>query len=177
MLQEYLKKLPPAPAFNVTSADVENGSSFKPAQLSAMTGVKGAKDQSPQLSWDKIPEGTKSFAVTMYDLDAPTGSGFWHWAVKDIPASVTSLASDAGHPGGKGLPDDAVNLPNDARVPGYVGAAPAPGTGLHRYAIIVHALGIEKIDVPNDLTPAFLGMMMGKHILGRAVLEAVASAD
>ena len=131
----------------------------------------GGKDVSPQLSWSGAPEGTKSFTVTMYDPDAPTASGFWHWAVFNIPASVTELASGAGD--GSGLPEGAVTLKGDGGVKQFLGAAPPPGHGPHRYYFAVHALDVEKLDVPEDATPAFLGFNMFGHTLARAVITPV----
>ncbi|NQK48732.1 YbhB/YbcL family Raf kinase inhibitor-like protein [Streptococcus suis] len=177
MIKKYLNYLPDVKTFTVTSNDITDGKPFRLDQLSVRTGIEGAKDISPQLSWSDIPEGTRSFAVTMYDIDAPTGSGFWHWAVKDIPANITSLEAGAGNPDSSQLPKEAIQIPNDARVAGYAGAAPMPGTGVHNYIIMVHALDVEKIDIPSDATPAFLGMMISQHALGRAVLVATASAD
>ncbi len=110
----------------------------------------------------------------MYDPDAPTMSGFWHWAVANIPASVNSLAAGAGDDTGSGLPAGAIQLPNDGRAPRFFGAAPPAGHGEHRYFITVHALDVEDIGVPAEGTPAFLGFTMAGHILGRATMVAVA---
>ncbi|MFI5952877.1 YbhB/YbcL family Raf kinase inhibitor-like protein [Cryptosporangium sp. NPDC051539] len=131
-------------------------------------------DVSPQLSWTGAPEGTKSYAVTMYDPDAPTGSGFWHWAVADLPAAATSLPEDAGDDTGSGLPAGAYQLPNDARVARFLGAAPPPGHGPHRYFVVVSALDVDQIGVPADATPAMLGFLIAGHVLARAVLTATA---
>ena len=166
-MNDPFARLPEAATFTVTSASVEDGAPFAAAQRSG-------KDLSPQLTWSGAPEGTKSYAVTVYDPDAPTGSGFWHWAVADIPASVGELAEGAGDDTGSGLPDGAYQLPNDARLARYIGAAPPPGHGEHRYVIVVHALDVERIGVPADATPAFLGFNIAGHILGRAVLTATA---
>jgi Raf kinase inhibitor-like YbhB/YbcL family protein len=110
----------------------------------------------------------------VYDPDAPTGSGFWHWAVADIPATVTELSEGAGDETGSGLPEGAYQLPNDARAARYIGAAPPAGHGLHRYVIVVHALDVEQIGVSADATPAYFGFTMADHILGRAILTVTA---
>jgi Raf kinase inhibitor-like YbhB/YbcL family protein len=113
----------------------------------------------------------------MYDPDAPSGSGFWHWAVADIPPSVTELPTGAGDVTGEHLPAGAVQLPNDARWACFIGAGPPPGDGRHRYVIVVQALGIEKVGqlqlrVQADSTPAWLGFSinLSGHLLGRAVI-------
>ncbi|MFI6910001.1 YbhB/YbcL family Raf kinase inhibitor-like protein [Nonomuraea sp. NPDC050394] len=165
-------RLPQVPSFTVTSTTLTDGAPWPPEQMSA--GLQGGKDISPQLSWSGAPEGTKSYAVSVYDPDAPTGSGFWHWAVADIPATVTELPEGAGDDTGSGLPDGAYQLPNDARVARYLGAAPPAGHGPHRYFIVVHALDTETIGVPAEATPAYLGFSIAGHLLGRAVLTATA---
>ncbi|WP_103343142.1 YbhB/YbcL family Raf kinase inhibitor-like protein [Amycolatopsis sp. CA-126428] len=160
-------RLPEAASFTVTSTTVTDGEVLPPGQLSG-------QDRSPQLSWSGAPLGTKSYAVTVYDPDAPTGSGFWHWAVADIPATVTELPEGAGDDTGSGLPPGAFQLPNDARAARFVGAAPPAGHGPHRYFVVVHALDVETIGVPAGATPAYLGFTMASHTLGRAVLVATA---
>ncbi|GAB7109989.1 YbhB/YbcL family Raf kinase inhibitor-like protein [Streptomyces phaeofaciens JCM 4814] len=167
-------RLPEAAVFTVTSTTVTDGAAFSPEQFSGIFGVPGGKDVSPQLSWSGAPKGTRSYAVTVYDPDAPTGSGFWHWAVADIPAAVTELPAGAGDDTGSGLPEGAFQLPNDARAARFVGATPPAGHGPHRYFVVVHALGVESMGVAADATPAVLGFTMAGHILGRAVLTATA---
>ena len=134
-------RLPEAAAFTVTSRSVADGAAWSPEQLSS--GMPGGKDLSPQLSWSGAPAGTKSYAVTVYDPDAPTGSGFWHWAVADLPATCTELPEGAGDEAGTGLPAGAFQLPNDARLARYLGAAPPAGHGPHRYFVVVHAVDTE----------------------------------
>lgn len=167
-------QLPDVPSFTVTSTTLEDGGTVPAAQMSGIVGVPGGKDISPQLSWRGAPEGTKSYAVTVYDPDAPTGSGFWHWAVADIPAHTTQLGEGAGDDSGAGLPTGAFQLPNDARLARFVGAAPPPGHGPHRYFVVVHALDVDHIGVPADGTPAYLGFTMASHLLARAVLTVTA---
>ena len=165
--------LPAVPAFAVTSADVADGAPFPVAQFAAMSGAAGAEDRSPQLSWSGFPAATLSFVVTMYDPDAPTPSGFWHWAVADIPADVTSLDAGAGTPGNGALPDGAFHVSNDVRQAAYVGAAPPPGTGKHRYYIAVNALDIPSVTalgITAESTPAALSFFILQHTLARAVL-------
>ena len=130
-------------------------------------------NKSPHLAWSGAPTGTKSFAVTCFDPDAPTGSGFWHWAVYNIPASVTSLAADAGNPDAGLLPPGAVTLPNEARMDRFVGAAPPPGHGEHRYYFTVTALDVPTLELDPGSTPAVLGFNLLGHIVGRAQLTGV----
>lgn len=160
--------LPQVPSFTVTSADVTDGQPLANDQVSGVFGA-GGKDISPQLSWSGFPEGTQSFAVTVYDPDAPTAAGFWHWAVANIPASVTELDAGAGSEGGT-LPAGAVTLRNDGGFPGFVGAAPPPGHGPHRYFVVVHAVDVPALEVGPDASPAFLGFNLFSHTLARATL-------
>jgi Raf kinase inhibitor-like YbhB/YbcL family protein len=163
--------LPPLPGFTLTSTDCADGAPLGTPHVSGVMGA-GGEDRSPQLSWSGFPEGTRSFAVTVFDPDAPTQSGFWHWAVANIPASVTELPSGAGDQAGSGLPEGAVQLRNDAGFPGYVGAAPPAGHGPHRYLVTVHAVDTDALDVTPDTTPAVLGFNLFGHSLARATLTA-----
>ncbi|MGA8297312.1 MAG: YbhB/YbcL family Raf kinase inhibitor-like protein [Acidimicrobiales bacterium] len=163
--------LPSVPGFTVTSTDVTHGGVLKREQVSGMMGA-GGEDLSPELRWSDFPDTARSFAVTVFDPDAPTGSGFWHWAVCNIPARVTELPSGAGTPNGAGLPASAVTVRNDAGVHGYTGAAPPEGHGPHRYVFAVHAVDVETLDVEPEATPAILGFNLTFHVLARAILVA-----
>jgi Raf kinase inhibitor-like YbhB/YbcL family protein len=162
--------LPQVPSFSLTSADIKDGEILPPAQRSGSFGVPGGQDLSPELSWSGFPAGTKSFAVTVYDPDAPTASGFWHWAVVNVPAGTTSLPTGAGEETGAKLPAGAFQLRNDGGQARFVGAAPPEGHGKHRYYFVVHALGVEKLDIPREATPAYLGFNLFFHTLARATL-------
>jgi len=159
--------LPQLPSFTLTSESVSDGQPLANDQVSGIMGA-GGSDISPQLSWSGFPEETKSFAVTIYDPDAPTASGFWHWAVADLPVSVTELPAGAGD--GSPLPGGAVTLANDASVKRYIGAAPPAGHGPHRYYIAVHAVDVESLGLPAEASCAFLGFNLFSHSVGRAVI-------
>ncbi len=124
------------------------------------------QNSSPQLSWENAPEGTVYFAVTMYDKDAPTGSGFWHWVVFNIPASVTELKSGAGEVAKKMLPKETVQSVNDYGKPGYGGPCPPAGAP-HQYLITVYALK-NKIDLDKNASPAMVGFYLNSSMLGKA---------
>lgn len=170
-------RIPRTASFTVTSTTVKDGEPWPAPQYSGAFGVPGGEDVSPQLSWSGAPEGTKSYAVTVFDPDAPTQSGFWHWAVVNIPASVTELAEGAGTPSGELLPEGAFQLRNDGGTAQFVGAAPPSGHGKHRYFITVHALDVEDLGVGPEASPAFLGFNIFFHTLGRAVLVATGEID
>ncbi|MFW0785692.1 YbhB/YbcL family Raf kinase inhibitor-like protein [Gordonia sp. CPCC 206044] len=161
--------LPNLPGFTLTSESVTDGGSLRREQVSGLMGA-GGEDLSPQLSWSGFPSDTKSFAVTVYDPDAPTASGFWHWAVADIPVSVTSLPEGAGDESGSGLPGAALTLANDASLKRFVGAAPPPGHGPHRYFVVVHAVDVESLGLPDGATPAYLGFNLFSHSIARATI-------
>lgn len=163
-------RLPEVPDFTVTSETIADGESWSPPQYSGAFGVPGGEDVSPQLTWSGFPAETKSFAVTVFDPDAPTGSGFWHWAIAGLPASITSLPEGAGD--GSPLPGGAITLRGDAGAARFIGAAPPAGHGEHRYFITVHALDTDDLGVAADDSPGKLGFLMSSHILGRATIVA-----
>ncbi len=135
--------------------------------LSGALGVGGA-DVSPRLTWS-APDGVEvgSYAVTVHDPDAPTGSGFWHWGIFDIPADCTELTENSGAVGSTEKPAGAKELRNDAGFAGYVGAAPPVGHGPHRYFFRVHALDVSALEIPADASLAFLGFSIWQHEVAR----------
>lgn len=124
---------------------------------------------SPQLSWSGAPEGAGSFALTCFDPDAPTGSGFWHWVVANIPANVTSLALGAGSGGGS-MPDGALQTRTDFGAPGYGGPCPPEGDHPHRYLFTLHAVGVDRLPVEADTSAAVVGFMLNFNTLAKAAL-------
>ncbi|GAB3552914.1 YbhB/YbcL family Raf kinase inhibitor-like protein [Arthrobacter tumbae] len=167
MTRDPYADLPEVPSFELTSTDIADNQPLDALQASGRMGA-GGQDVSPQLSWSGFPEGTRSFAVTVYDPDAPTASGFWHWAVFNIPVGTTSLPAGAGTEDGAGLPAGAVQLKNDGGFPGFVGAAPPPGHGAHHYHVVVHAVDVEQLEIPAEASNAYLGFNLFSHTLGRA---------
>ena len=153
-------------------SDITDGGPLPQPHASGVMGA-GGEDRSPELSWSGFPEGTQSFAVTCYDPDAPTRSGFWHWAVFNIPASVTELPAGAGDPGSISLPATAVTLRNDASMSQYIGAAPPAGHGVHHYQFVVHALDTDHLDLDPGSTPAFLMFNLLGHTLARGAIIAI----
>ena len=128
----------------------------------------GGNNRSPQLAWSGAPDGTRSFALTCYDPDAPTGSGFWHWVVANIPATVTQLPLDAGNPDGGGMPAGAVTVRNDVGTREYIGPCPPQGDHPHRYLFTVFAVGVEQLPVTPDTTPAVVGFQLNFNTLDKA---------
>lgn len=162
-------RLPEVPSFTLTSPDFEEGETLPQWARSGIAGA-GGEDRSPTLHWEGAPSGTRSFALSCYDPDAPTGSGWWHWAVYNIPAKVTALPQNAGDPDAGLLPPGAITLPNEIRLERYLGAAPPSGHGEHRYVFTVSALDVERLDVPAGSTPAILGFQLVDHVVARAQL-------
>lgn len=154
-------------AQNFTLKSNELGGQFTNKQYANTMGFSG-ENKSPQLYWENAPKDTQSFAVTVYDIDAPTGSGFWHWVVFNIPADVHELKSDAGDATKHLLPQGAVQSNTDMGVPGFVGAAPPAGPA-HRYLITIYALS-KKMELEQTATPAFVGFNMYFATLSKASL-------
>ena len=155
-----------AGAMTLTSSEIKAGGKIGDEQVFNRFGCSG-QNVSPSLAWSGAPKGTKSFAVSMYDPDAPTGSGWWHWWVVNIPADVTSLPKGAG--GGTGLPAGAMQGKTDFGANAYGGPCPPPGKP-HRYVITVFALGVDKLDVDQNASSAAIGFNANAHALAKATL-------
>lgn len=138
--------LPHLPTFTLKSQSITDGQTLANAQVGGIMGA-GGQDVSPHLSWSGFPSNTSGFTVSVFDPDAPTASGFWHWVVAKIPLGVTELVAGVGDGTPGGLPPRAVTLKNDAGYRRYVGAAPPAGHGPHRYYVAVHAVGPEPLDI------------------------------
>ncbi|MBU6502689.1 MAG: YbhB/YbcL family Raf kinase inhibitor-like protein [Burkholderiales bacterium] len=160
-----------AAGFTLSSPDIQAGSPIPKSFEYNGFGCSG-ENKSPALHWSGAPSGTKSFAVTVHDPDAPTGSGWWHWVVIDIPASVTELAGNAGAAGNANLPKGAVQGRNDYGTHDWGGVCPPPGDKPHRYVFTVYALGVARLDIPADATAALTGFMIHANTLAQASFTA-----
>ncbi|SDH44719.1 hypothetical protein SAMN05421505_11611 [Sinosporangium album] len=163
--------LPEVPALTVESDDIRDGERLSDKHVFNDWGMKG-QNISPHLRWSGAPSGTKSYAVTCFDPDAPTGSGFWHWLLIDLPPEITELPSGAGSGDFKGLPTGAVHTRNDYPRKEYGGAAPPPGSP-HRYLFAVHALGVDRLGVDSDTPPALVGFNITANTLARGYIAPI----
>jgi Raf kinase inhibitor-like YbhB/YbcL family protein len=160
-----------AAGFTLTSPDIKPNSTIDKKFEFNGFGCSG-ENKSPALKWSGAPKDTKSFVVTVYDPDAPTGSGWWHWSVVNIPANVTELPADAGAAGGANLPKGASPVKIDFGVPAWGGVCPPPGDKPHRYVFTVYALKTDKLDLPADATAALAGFMTHANAIGKASFTA-----
>ncbi len=153
--------------FTVNSTDFSDGDHLPVDHLLSEPfgfGCSGA-NRSPALSWSGAPDETRSFALTCYDPDAPTGSGFWHWILLNLPADTTELAAGAGNETGMRLPDGALHVVNDFGTIGYGGPCPPPGHGPHRYQFTVHALSVEALPVDRTTPQAVTRFQLHAHTI------------
>lgn len=163
--------LPRVASFSVTSTSITDGGDLPDEQVYDDWGFTGG-NVSPQLSWQGAPEGTRGYAVTCFDPDAPTPSGFWHWVVLGLSADVTSLDAGAGAEGNGRLPSGAFHVANDYGTKGFGGAAPPQGDRAHRYVFAVHALDTDDLGLDDSVSAAVAAFNVGGHTLGRAVITA-----
>ena len=158
-----------AEGFTVMSPDIAGQLSIK--QVFDGFGCSG-KNISPKLSWKNAPEGTKSFAVTVYDPDAPTGSGWWHWIIFDIPATVHSLEKNAGNVKLPVAPEGSVQSITSFGQHGFGGACPPEGDRPHQYLFTIYALKVKKLSLNADAMPALVGFYLGQNMLAKASIVA-----
>ncbi len=158
-----------AAAFELRSADVTDGSTLSKAQVYSGYGCTG-DNLSPALAWTGAPAGTRSFAVTVYDPDAPTGSGWWHWLVYDLPPATNSLPRGIGH--SAELPAGAQQGRNDFGTRDFGGACPPPGNPPHRYIFTIHALKVDRLDVPAGASAARVGVAINVNQIDKASITA-----
>lgn len=155
----------PAQTFTLSSTSV--GGQATMTEVFNGFGCTG-ENVSPQLSWANAPEGTKGYAITIHDKDAPTGSGWWHWVVFDLPATTTSLPAGAGDPAKNMMPAGAIQSRTDFGAPGYGGPCPPPGHGPHQYIVTVYALKTDKLGLDANASPAVVGYTLNANTLSKA---------
>jgi Raf kinase inhibitor-like YbhB/YbcL family protein len=163
--------MPASKTFTLTSPDIAQGQKMKLAQVFNEFGCTG-QNLSPALAWQNPPAGTRSFALMVHDPDAPTGSGWWHWIVYNIPASTTSLPADAGNPQKALMPKGVIQGRNDYGVHAYGGPCPPPGPA-HRYFFRLHALKLDKLDTPVEASAALIGFNVNANTLAVAEIMAM----
>jgi hypothetical protein len=159
-----------AQAFSLSSPDLPGGR-FDSSQVFKGFGCEGG-NVSPALSWRNAPAGTKSFAVTLYDLDAPTGSGWWHWVVFNIPRELNALPRGAGDLARNIAPTSVVQSRTDYGIAGYGGPCPPPGDKPHRYLFTVHALSADRLDLDKEASGAMVGYYLWVYRIAQASFTA-----
>lgn len=158
-----------AAGFALSSKDLAPGAPIAQRFVFKGFGCDGG-NLSPALEWHDPPSGTRSYALTVFDPDAPTGSGWWHWVVVNLPADAAGLPTGAGAASGADLPSGSQQVRTDFGSPGYGGPCPPPGHGPHRYVFTVYALKVPKLELPADATAALAGFMINANSLGSATL-------
>jgi len=161
-----------AQTMTLTSPDIAPGAKIADEQVFSSFGCTGG-NISPALSWSGAPQGTKSFALSVYDPDAPTGSGFWHWVVFNISPDTTSLAKGAGDPKSDAAPKGAIEARTDFGAPGYGGPCPPKGDKPHHYIFTIFAVDVDKLDADENATAAVVGFNLHFHTLAKASLTAL----
>lgn len=156
-----------AQTFTLKSLDL--GGQAAKRQMANTMGCSGA-NISPQLYWENAPRNAQSFAITIYDENAPTGSGWWHWLIFDIPSAISELKSGAGNVGEKLAPQNAIQSKTDFGVPGYGGPCPPSGSGFHKYTVTVYALKVEKLGLDAEANPALVGFYLEQNAIEKASL-------
>jgi Raf kinase inhibitor-like YbhB/YbcL family protein len=165
-----------AGSLTLSSQDITQGEFMSKSQEFTGFGCSGG-DTSPHLKWSGAPEGTKSFAITAYDPDAPTGSGWWHWQILNISKTVTEIVSGAGSTKTDLAPQGSMQIKNDYGSRGFGGACPPSGHGVHHYRFTVHALSVDKLDLPEDASGALAGYMINGNTIESSTIESLYKRD
>lgn len=163
-------------SLSLFSNDIAQGEFMSKAHEFNGFGCSG-DDLSPHLKWSNAPEGTKSFAITVYDPDAPTGSGWWHWQIINIPNNILEIETGAGSVGKNSVPQGSVQISNDYDIQGFGGACPPSGHGVHHYRFTIHALSIEKLELPEGASGALAGYMINANTIESSSIEALYKRD
>lgn len=161
-----------ADSFTLSSNDIKNGEFMTKTHEFTGFGCEG-ENASPHLAWSNPPEGTKSFALMVHDRDAPTGSGWWHWQVVNIPSSVSELSANAGSIDNAKLPTGSVQVENDYGYKGFGGACPPEGHGVHHYSFTLHALKVDTLELPENASGALTGYLVNANTIDKVTLEAL----
>lgn len=165
-----------ADSLTLSSNDIAQGKFMNKAHEFNGFGCSG-DDLSPHLKWSNAPQGTQSFAITVYDIDAPTGSGWWHWQVVNIAKNVTEIATGAGQEKNNFLPQGSLQIKNDYGSRGFGGACPPSGHGVHHYRFTIHALSVETLNLPEDASGALAGYMINANTIESHTIESLYKRD
>ena len=165
-----------ADSLTLSSEDIAHGQFMPKAQEFNGFGCSGG-DLSPHLKWSDAPKGTKSFAITAYDPDAPTGSGWWHWQLVNIPMAVMEIPGGAGNAKANAAPQGSLHIQNDYGNPGFGGACPPEGHGVHHYRFTIHALSVEKLELPQGASGALAGYMINANTIESSTIESLYKRD
>ncbi|MFT7684110.1 MAG: Raf kinase inhibitor-like YbhB/YbcL family protein [Moritella dasanensis] len=165
-----------AGSFTLSSEDIAQGQYMSKTQEFNGFGCSGG-DVSPQLAWVNAPKGTKSFAITAYDPDAPTGSGWWHWQIVNIPMTVMEIPAGAGDTKTNRAPVGSTQIQNDYGSRGFGGVCPPEGHGIHHYRFTIHALSVERLELPEDASGALAGYMINGNTIESSTIEALYKRD
>lgn len=165
-----------AGSFTLSSEDIAQGEFMPKAQEFNRFGCSGG-DLSPHLKWSGAPKGTKSYAITTYDLDAPGGDGWWHWQVVNIPRTVMEISTGAGNTKTNSAPTGSEQIQNDFGILGFGGACPPKGHGVHHYRFTVHALSVAKLELSENASGALTGYMINAYTIESSTIEALYKRD
>jgi len=165
-----------ADQFTLTSRDIAHNKHMSSQHEFNGFGCLG-NNQSPHLAWSSPPKSTKSFAITVHDADAPTGSGWWHWQIVNIPNTARELSSNAGNIKSKLAPLTSQQIKNDYGFIGFGGACPPNGHGTHHYRFTIHALSVARLDIPEGASSALVGYMIQANSIESTTIESLYQRD